>query len=137
MTRICEIKVIKRDTKVRGKKVVETNLSTDSGNLAFIHECLSDNLGQGATIKVLHDNPEFVGFHQVGVEVIDHIHVFIPLHDEDLVDNQLLLGLEFEIHLFDGHPTTGGNFNSEAHDTSGSEMQEILKIKSVCNKIVV
>lgn len=37
------------------------------------------------------------------VQVVDYVGVLVFPHDQDLVDDELLLGLLLEIHLLDGH----------------------------------
>lgn len=37
------------------------------------------------------------------VQVVDYVGVFVFPHHQDLIDDELLLGLLLEIHLLDGH----------------------------------
>lgn len=40
---------------------------------------------------------------QERIHVVDDILVFALLHDQDLIDDKVLLGLQFKIHLLDGY----------------------------------
>ena len=53
------------------------------------------------TCEVLATNPEFFT-DKVAVEAVDDVVVFVLAHDENLVDDELLLGLLRQVHLFDG-----------------------------------
>lgn len=81
-------------------------LFADGGYLSLVHKCLRDDLGEGSAVEILHNDPELVILDHVAVEVVDHIGVLVAFHDEDLVDDKLLLGLHLEVHLLDGHSTT-------------------------------
>lgn len=37
------------------------------------------------------------------VQVVDNVGVFVFPHHQDLIDDQLFLGLLLEVHLLDGH----------------------------------
>lgn len=37
------------------------------------------------------------------VQVVDYVGVLVFPHDQDLVDDELLLGLLLQVHLFNGH----------------------------------
>ena len=57
--------------------------------------------GQGMRGKQEGTHPQFLA-NEIAVEVVDDVWILVLLHHYDLVDNELLLGLLREVHLFDG-----------------------------------
>ncbi len=62
-------------------------------------------------------NPK-VSFPKVTVDVVDYILVTHLLHDDDFVDDEILLGLLLQIHLLDGNQLVALTVRRE--NTSGS-----------------
>lgn len=89
------------------------------GYLTFGHQIGGDNVCQGASFHVLHDDPKVVLVEE-GVDVIDNVGVSRCAHDENLVDDQILLGLLVEIHLFDGDGEVGPDLIRGVHATGGA-----------------
>lgn len=54
---------------------------------------------------------------EVTVEVVDNVGILVFPHDKDLVDDEFLLGLLRQVHLFDGHFPTSGHLNSNVNCT--------------------
>ena len=75
-------------------------LPTDGRDLSLGHDVARDDVGQGASLHVLHDDPE-VALEQERVDKVDDVAVTTLLHDEDFVDDQVLLRLLLEVHLLD------------------------------------
>ena len=44
---------------------------------------------------------------QVAIHEIDDVLMFAVLHDQDLIDDQILLGLQVQVHLLDGDASVG------------------------------
>ncbi len=80
-----------------------TYLEADGRNLLFGDDgIVVNNISQGTTLHVLHDNPQLGEVvPQEGVEEVDNVGVSAVLHDHDLVDDELLAGLVSKIHLLD------------------------------------
>ena len=66
--------------------------------------------------------PQFLP-HQVAVEVVDDVWVLVFPHDKDLVDDELLLGLLWQVHGLDGHLPARGHFYSDVHCARRSATQ--------------
>ena|SRR5258705_12687380 len=79
-----------------------TSLSRYRSDLAFCHQIGCDDVREGASFHVFHNNPKIV-LVQERVDVIDDIGMSRGAHDEDFVYDQVLLWLSLEVHLFDGH----------------------------------
>jgi len=71
-------------------------------DLTFCHQISCDDVREGASFHVFHNNPKIV-LVQERVDIIDDIGMSRGAHDEDLVDDQVLLWLSLEVHLLDGH----------------------------------
>eukprot|EP00047_Mylnosiga_fluctuans_P001701 m.221524 g.221524 ORF g.221524 m.221524 type:complete len:498 (+) comp10604_c0_seq1:1523-3016(+) len=76
-------------------------LAADGGDLALVQDGLGDDIRQRSTRKELHDNPELVLANEEAIQVVDDVLLAQLPHDEDLVDDQLLLGLLRKVHLLD------------------------------------
>lgn len=70
------------------------------GDLALGHKVRGDHIREGTTLHVLHHDPEVV-LVQERIDVVDDVRVARAAHDQDLVDDQILLGLLLEVHLLD------------------------------------
>ncbi len=67
------------------------------------HGVVVNDVGQRATLHVLHDDPQLrVVVAQKGIEEVDNVAVLAVLHDHDLVDDELLARLVRQVHLLDG-----------------------------------
>ena len=73
-------------------------LAGDGGDLAVGHEVRGDDVRQRAALHVLHHDPELV-LVQERVDVVDDVRVPRRAHDEDFVDDEVLLRLLLEVHL--------------------------------------
>lgn len=54
---------------------------------------------------------------EVAVQVVDDVVVLVLPHHEDLVDDELLLGLLAQVHLLDGHFHAGRRLDRRVHGT--------------------
>lgn len=70
-------------------------------DLTLRHQIGGDDVRERATLHVLHDNPKFI-LVQERVNVIHYVRMARCAHDEDLVDDEVLLRLLLKVHLFDG-----------------------------------
>lgn len=52
---------------------------------------------------------------KIAVEIVDDIVVLVLPHDEDLVDDKLLLGLLAKVHLLDGYLHAGRRLDSRVN----------------------
>ncbi|RUS88655.1 hypothetical protein EGW08_003614, partial [Elysia chlorotica] len=79
-------------------------LATDGCDLALLHDGLRDNVVQMPDLNntYFHDDPELVVVDVVAVEEVDDVLVAVELHDLDLGDDELLLGLVVQVHHLDG-----------------------------------
>lgn len=86
----------------------KTHFSANSGNLTLRHDVESNHIRQTAAFHVLHDNPE-ISFYKKAIHEIDNILMLAILHDQDFVDDEILLWLLLEVHLFDSHTLVGAH----------------------------
>ena len=77
-------------------------LARDSSNLPLRHQVRSDDVRQRTALHVLHDYPELI-LMQERVDVVDDVRMPRRPHDEDLVDDEVLLRLLVQVHLLDRH----------------------------------
>lgn len=77
-------------------------LPAHRSDLAFSHQVRSDNVRERAALHVLHHDPQLVLVKE-RVDVVDNIRVPRRAHHEDLVDDEILLGLLVEVHLLNCH----------------------------------
>ena len=94
-------------------------LATDGANLALGHHIKCHDIRQTPALHVLHDDPQ-VALHQERVHEVDDILVPAVLHDQDLVDDEILLGLLLEVHLFDGNALVRPDFVGGVDATGGA-----------------
>lgn len=78
----------------------------NGSDLALAHDVAGDNVSQTASLHVLHDDPE-IALPEIRVNEVDNVLVPRRLHDQDLVDDQILLRLFLQVHLFDGDADIG------------------------------
>lgn len=95
------------------------SLSADRRDLALRHHVECHHIGQTATFHVLHDHPQ-IPFDEEAVHEIDHVLMLAVLHDQDFVDDQILLGLLLQVHLLDGHTLIRPDFKGRVHTTRSS-----------------
>lgn len=69
-------------------------------DLSLRHDVARHDVRETATFHVLHDDPQ-VSLEQEGVDKVDDVLMARFLHDEDFVDDQVLLRLLLEVHLLD------------------------------------
>ena len=81
-------------------------LSADSRNLPLAHNVESNHISQTATLHVFHHHPE-VQTMEVTVQKVDNILVLAVLHNQNLIDDQILLGLQVQVHLLDSNTLVG------------------------------
>jgi len=79
-----------------------TRLPRNRSNLAFCHQIGGNDVCERTSFHVFHDYPKVI-LVQEGINIVDDVGVSRGTHDENLVDDQILLGLFIEVHLFDGH----------------------------------
>ena len=82
------------------------HLPTHRRDLVLAHHVEGHHVRQAAALHVLHDHPE-LDADQVAVDEIDNVLVLAGAHDDDLVEDQLLLGLLLQVHLLDGDAAVG------------------------------
>jgi hypothetical protein len=76
------------------------SLSADGGNLTLSHDVASDNIGQTSTFHVLHNDPK-IALVEERVDIVDDVGMSRRFHHQNLVDDEVLLWLLLEVHLFD------------------------------------
>lgn len=76
-------------------------LPADSSDLTLSHDVAGNDVGQASTFHVFHDDPQIATVKE-GIDKVDDVGMPRRLHDQDLIDDEILLGLLLEIHLFDG-----------------------------------
>lgn len=91
--------------------------------LSFGHQIGGDDVGQRASFHVLHDYPKVVLVEE-GIDVVDDVGVSRCPHDENFVDDQILLGLLVEIHLFDGDREVCSDLIGSVHATRSAAMMD-------------
>jgi len=89
-------------------------LPADRRNLPLGHDVERHNVGQAAALHELHHDPQFPRA-QIAVNEVDNVGVRALLHDQDLVDDQVLLWLLLEVHLLDGHQAVGPPLVARVH----------------------
>lgn len=100
------------------------HLATNRGDLALVHAGLGNDVGERTSRQVLHDDPQLLG-HQIAVQVVDHVRMFVLSHHQDLVDDQFLLRLLAEVHLLDGDLHAGGTLDRRVH-RAGRTLADLL-----------
>lgn len=82
-------------------------------------ETRQTNKEKRQTIHLTQTYPE-VFINEVWVQVINYVGVFVFLHDQNLINNKLLLWLLREVHLLDGDLHACGCLNGSVHRPWGS-----------------
>ena len=77
----------------------KTRLKTDAGNLILLQRVVLNDIRQRATLHVLHRDPQLDALQQIRVQEVDDIRMAALLHDQDLIDDELLARLGAQIHL--------------------------------------
>ena len=79
-------------------------LLADARDLRLAQHRLRDHVGEGATLQVLHDDPQELGLlrHQVALHVVDDGGMLVVLHHFNLRHDQFLLRLLLQVHHLDG-----------------------------------
>lgn len=91
-------------------------LPANRGNLPFRHDVECHDICQASTLHKLHDHPELAPA-EVAVDKVDNVGVGALLHDQNLVDDQVLLGLLLQVHLLDGDQPVAALFMSSINAT--------------------
>lgn len=92
-------------------KYEDTHFSAHSSDLTLAHHVEGHNIRKRTSLHVFHDHPE-IASHQERVHEVDDVLVLAVLHDQNLVDDQILLRLLLQVHLLDGHTFVRANFKS-------------------------
>ena len=92
-------------------------LATNSCDLAFSHKIGHNHNGQAPALHIFHDDPE-VMLLQETVNIISNIQITGQMHDENLINDQVLLWLLVEIHLLDGDGEVGANLVYGIHTST-------------------
>ena len=89
-------------------QVAETlcRLSAYGSNLSLGHDVAGHHIGKTTALHVLHDDPK-ISLVEERIDVVDNVGMARRLHDQNLVDNEVLLRLLFKVHLLDGHRDIG------------------------------
>jgi len=96
-------------------------LSTDGSDLSLGHDVARHDVGQTSSFHVLHDDPK-ISLVEERVDEVDDVGVVGGFHDEDFVDDEILLGLLLEVHLLDGDRVVGSNLVGGV-DSSGCSVR--------------
>lgn len=62
--------------------------------------------------------------YEVTVEIVDDVGIVALFHDDDLVDDEFLLGLLLQIHLFNSHLASSGHLDADEHSTGRTTHRE-------------
>nr|GFD54071.1 hypothetical protein [Tanacetum cinerariifolium] len=90
------------------------SLATDGRDLALGHHVERDDVRQTPALHVLHDNPK-IAADQETIHKVDNVLVLAVLHDQDFVDDEVLLRLLLQVHLLDGHAFIRAHFECRVH----------------------
>ena len=72
---------------------------------------------------------------EVAVEVVDDVGILVFPHNKDFVDYKFLLGLLWEVHLFDRDFTACGHFYRNVNRTRGTAGEETGTLSSFHSSI--
>jgi hypothetical protein len=75
-------------------------LPAHSRNLALCHQVRSNDICQTSPLHILHYDPKII-LVQKRVDVVYNVRVSRSAHDEDLVNDEVFLGLFIQVHLLD------------------------------------
>jgi len=103
-----------------GMQVCESleGLLAHAGNLALGHDVVCHNIRERTALHVVHDHPEVTNV-QIAVDVVDNVRVASLSHDQNFIDDELLLRLLLQVHLLHGHNLTFGVGGGE-HTSGGT-----------------
>ena len=101
-------------------------LARHGGDLALRHQVRGDHVRQAAALHVLHDDPEVVLIEE-GIDVVDDIWVPRRAHDENLVDDEVLLRLLVKVHLLDRNRDIGAHLVRSVH-AAGRPLTNLDKV---------
>ena len=90
--------------------------SPQSAPVAWSLELRHDPLTGPIIYIYCHYYPEFLA-DEVAVEVVDDVGILVLLHHDDLVDDEFLLRLLRQIHLFDGDLATRRHLYGNVHSS--------------------
>jgi hypothetical protein len=76
-------------------------LKADPCNLILLELVILNDVCQSPSLHELHNDPELSILDEKGLDEVNDVRVMRFLHDDDLVDDELLSRLLSEIHLFD------------------------------------
>ena len=103
-------------------------LPTDGSDLPFSHQIRSHHIRQAPTLHILHNHPQLVPV-QERVNVVDDVRMPAAPHDQNLIDDEILLRLLVQVHLLDSDRQVGAYLVCGI-DTAGS-----TKIKNTYTKL--
>lgn len=93
-----------------------TYFSADSGNLRLTHDIEGHNIRKATSLHVFHHDPE-VTFVQVAVDEVDNVLMLAVFHDDNFVDDEILFGLLFQVHLLNGNTSPRGHLICGEHSS--------------------
>lgn len=116
----CQHPILKPET------VITTNLAANRGNLSFAHDVECHHVSETTAFHVLHHNPQIQTV-EVAFQEVDNVLVLAILHDKDLVDDQVLLGLKVQVHLLYGHTVVGSSLVG-SEDTTRCTLTDLVEV---------
>jgi hypothetical protein len=90
--------------------------AADGGNLTLRHHVEGDNIGKTTTLHVLHHHPK-IAANEERVHEVDDVLVSAVPHDQDFVDDEILLRLLLQVHLLNGDALVGANLEGRVNTT--------------------
>lgn len=114
-------------------------LPRDSRDLSLGHDVARHDIGQTSTFHILHDDPE-ISLEEERVDKVDDILVSRFFHDEDLVDDEVLFRLLFEVHLFDRDRQVRSDLvsrvdSSRSTDRTNKQTKSVLVLETGMEKV--
>lgn len=91
-------------------------------DLALRHQVSRDDICERPALHVLHHNPQFVLVEE-RIDVVDDVRVARGPHNENLVYNEIFLGLLVEIHLLDRDGHVRADLICREHTTRRTTMR--------------
>jgi hypothetical protein len=106
-------------------------LAADSGDLALRHHVEGNNIGKTTTLHVLHHHPK-IATNEKRVHEVDDILMSAISHDQNFINDEILLRLLFQVHLLDGDALVGANLEGRVNTarstlTDLDEVAELLR----------
>jgi hypothetical protein len=108
-------------------------LATDCRNLSLRHHVERDNIGKTATLHVFHHHPK-IAANKEGVHEVDDVLMPAVSHDQDFVDDEILLRLLLQVHLFNGNALVGADLKC-CVDTTGSALANLDQVAELLRGI--